>query len=237
MAEFLGNQLADESSYARRRRPHWRVVLNDMQEHTGRVWLCLLLTGALAQSSVVRAADFSVATPNAQFNFQINGVNGNPTITLARGRTYTFALNTTANFHPFAIGTDVFGPAPAGVSGNNGGSSGTITYAVPADAVNCVYYCTIHGAALSGSIVMVDPPVLPVIRIVDFTVGTDLTLTSTVASTNGLTFVPEFSTDLLATNWFALTVQTNRFFNGTNEAICGRPPGNQIFVRIRAQQN
>jgi hypothetical protein len=196
-----------------------------------------LVVGALAQASLGLAADFTVTTPNAQFNYQINGVDGNPTITLQRGRTYTFALNTSPGFHPFAIGTDVFGPAPAGVSGANGGSSGTITYAVPVTAVNCLYYCTVHGALLTGSIVMVDPPAPPEIRIVDFKVGTNLTLTSTVASTNGLTFVPEFSTNLLATNWFALTVQTNRFLNGTNEAICGRPPGDPVFVRIRAQQN
>jgi hypothetical protein len=208
-----------------------------MKKLTGMVWSCLLVIGALARSSVGLAADLTVATPNAQFNFQINGVDGNPKVTLERGRTYTFALNTTANFHPFAIGTVVFGPPPSGVSGNNDSSTGTITFAVPTNAPDCAYYCGIHGAALSGSILMVDPPSPPEIRIVDFKVGANLTLTSTVASTNGLTFVPEFTTNLFATNWFALTVQTNRFLNGTNEAICGRPPGDPVFVRIRAQQN
>jgi hypothetical protein len=33
-------------------------------------------------------------------------------------------------------------------------------------------------------------------------------------------------------------VQTNRFANGTNETICGFPPGaSNVFLRIRAQRN
>jgi hypothetical protein len=181
----------------------------------------------------IQAADFTVTSPG--FFFSFNGTGSNPTITLMRGRTYTFALNTSPGFHPFAIGTSVFGPAPAGVSGANGGSSGTITFAVPLDATDCVYYCTFH--SFGGNIVMVDPPAPPKIEIVGLTVGTNLTLTATLAATNGLTLIPEFSTNLLSTNWFALTVQTNRFAAGTNEAICGKPPGDQVFVRVRAQQD
>jgi hypothetical protein len=187
---------------------------------------------ALATAS--NAADFNVTSPSV---FAINGTGGNPTITLVRGRTYTFSLNTTPGFHPFAIGTSVFGPAPAGVSGANGQSSGTITFAVPLNAANCVYYCTFHGAALSASILMVNPPAPPTIMIVGLKVSTNLMLTSTLGSTNGLTLIPEFNTNLASGNWFALTVQTNRFANGTNEAICGRPPGDAVLIRIRAQQN
>ena len=195
-------------------------------------WAFALLAGVcFALTTVGSAADFNVTSPSV---FAINGTNGNPTITLLRGRTYTFSLNTTPGFHPFAIGTSVFGPAPTGVSGANGQSSGTITFAVPVNAVNCLYYCTVHGATLSGSIVMVDPPPPPTIRIVGLRLDTNLTLTSTLASTNGLTMVPEFNTNLASGNWFALTVQTNRFANGTNEAICGRPPGDAALIRVRA---
>jgi hypothetical protein len=42
---------------------------------------------------------------------------------------------------------------------------------------------------------------------------------------------------LSTTNWYSLTVQTNRYSNGTNETICGRPPGNAVFIRVKAQQN
>jgi hypothetical protein len=187
------------------------------------VWFALATAG--------NAADFDVTSPAV---FAINGTGGNPTITLVRGRTYTFSLSTTPGFHPFAIGISVFGPAPAGVSGDNGESSGTITFAVPSDAANCVYYCTVHG--FSGSIVMVDPPPPLTITIVGLNVDTNLTVTSTLASTNGLTLIPEFNTNLTSGNWFALTVQTNRFANGTNEAICGRPPGDAASIRIRALQ-
>jgi hypothetical protein len=177
-----------------------------------------------------------VTTPGSFF--RINGQN-NPTITLVRGRTYTFELDTTPSFHPFFIGTSVgSGVAPPGVSGSNGSLSGkgTITFNVPTNAPNCAYYCTFH--FFSGTIQMVDPPAPPpppTVRILGLTVGTNLVLTST--GTNTWTSVPEFSTNLTSGNWFALTVQSNRFFNGTNETICGRPPGEAVYLRIRAQQN
>lgn len=181
-----------------------------------------------------RAADFNITSPG--FFFSINGTNssGNPTLVLVRGRTYTFSLGT-SGIHPFRIATTVGGATPPGVTGNNGSSTGTITFAVPINATDCVYYCTVH--FFSGSIVMVDPPPPPTINIVGLKVGTNLTVTSTLASTNGWTITPEFSTNLLGSNWAALTVQSNKFVNGTNEAICGRPGATNVFVRIRAQQN
>jgi len=185
-----------------------------------------------------RAVDFAVTSPGFYFSFNgTNAANSFPTLTLVRGKTYTFSLNTSAGFHPFAIGTSVFGPAPAGVSGNNNNSSGTITFAVPANAANCVYYCGVHGATMTGNIVMVDPPAPPTITIVGLKVSTNLTVTSKLASTNGLTIVPEFNTNLASGNWFPLTVQSNRFANGTNEAICGRPSPDAALIRIRAQPN
>lgn len=179
------------------------------------------------------AADFNVTTPGSFFQF--NATSNNPTLTLVRGRAYTFALSTLGS-HPFFIGTSLgSGVAPPGVSGNNGQSSGTITFAVPANATNCVYYCPNH--FFGGTIVMTNPPAPPTIKIVKLTVGTNLTVTSTMASTNGLTLTPQFNTNLSTTNWTALTVQSNKFLNGTNEIICGRPAANPVFLRIRAQQN
>ena len=190
-------------------------------------WFLAIVLGAVNLS----AADFSVATPGGQFNFQINSVNANPTITLQRGRTYTFAVGT-SNFHPFAIGTSVFGATPSGVTGNNT-FSGTITFAVPLNAANCVYYCGVHGASLTGNILMVDPPVPPPFSIVGLTVSNNISLKYT--GTNGFTYTPEANTNLGATNWFALTVQTNMILSGTNEVICGLPSGSNVFFRIRAQ--
>ena len=172
------------------------------------------------------AADFSVRTPGAQFAFQINGVNS-PTLTLMRGKTYTFDVQTTVGFHPFHIespGTDV-----------NDIDTGTITYTVPTNEVNYFYNCTVHGDLMRGEIVTVAPPQPPTVRILSLSVTTNLVLTST--GTNNWSVNPEFNTNLASTNWFALTVQTNRFFGGTNETICGRPPGNAVFIRIRSHPN
>jgi hypothetical protein len=184
------------------------------------------------------AADFNVTTPGSFFQF--NSTSNNPTLTLVRGNTYTFALNTAPFFHPFFIGTSVgSGVAPAGVSGANGSQNGTgtITFAVPANATDCAYYCPNH--FFSGNIVMVDPPAPtpPSIQIFNLKVTTNLAISSTVSSTNGYTLTPEFNTNLATANWSSLTVQSNKFLNGTNEIICGKPEANAVFLRIRAQQN
>ena len=179
--------------------------------------------------------DFQVTTPGGQFAFRINGQD-NPTITLVRGRTYTFAVNTDS-LHPFSLGTiddngDPFGPTPPGVSGD-GVSQGTVTYNVPLDADNCGYYCPVH--FFKGYINVISPPPPPTFQILSLAVGSNLVLTST--GTNTWTPFPEFSTNLASTNWYALTVQTNTFSNGTNETICGRPPGSPVFIRIRSSPN
>ena len=189
------------------------------------------ITGGLVVTGA-RGSDFSVTTPNDQFAYIINGLNNNPTITLVRGKSYTFSINTNPD-HPFAIGTSIGFPAPPGVSGNNGGISGTITFNVPTNAQDCVYFCVIHD--FGGQIHMIDPPIPPSVNIVGLSLGTNLTLTTLQASTNGFSFIPEANTNLATTNWFALTVRTNRFANGVNEIICGRPPGTNVFLRIRVQ--
>jgi hypothetical protein len=196
-------------------------------------WTCFVSTALVACFDLsADGADFSVTTPGDQFAYVINGTNNNPTITLVRGHTYTFAIATSSD-HPFAIGTSVGFPAPPGVSGANGLNSGQITFQVPANAPDCVYYCVIHD--FSGQIHMIDAPLPPAVKIIGLTIGTNLTLTAAQASTNGFAFIPEASTNLATTNWFALTVQTNRFANGTNEIICGRPAGTNAFLRIRIQ--
>ncbi len=195
---------------------------------------------ALLGAGAGMGADFTVTTPNDQHAYVINGVNdfpSSPTLTLVRGHTYTFALSTSSD-HPFAIGTSVGGPAPAGVSGagvsgNKGSSSGTVTFKVPTNAVDCVYYCTVH--FFSGQLHMINPPSPPEVKLVGLQVGTNVVLTAAQASTNGFSFIPQANTNLATTNWFALTVQSRSFANGTNEIICGTPPGNPVFFRILVQ--
>lgn len=189
----------------------------------------LLRTGAaaiglflLAQSMF--AADFTVTSPG--FFYAINGNQPNPTLTLVRGRTYTFAVNS-SSIHPFEI-------LSPGVQNNNI-SQGIITYTVPTVASNYSYICSIHFFGAQILTVAPPPPPPPTIHILSLTVSNNLVLRST--GTNGWNVTPEFSTNLIITNWFALSVLSNSFVNGINETICGRPPGTNVFLRIRSQPN
>ena len=81
--------------------------------------------------------DFTVTSPG--FFYVFDGISGqNPVITLVRGRTYTFRINT-ASFHPFEILE-----APPGSVSNNNISSGTITFAVPSAPGTYRYHCSVH---------------------------------------------------------------------------------------------
>lgn len=172
----------------------------------------------------ILAADFSVSFAGSS-TYAINGIGANPTLTLIRGQTYTFQVTNTPSNHPFRIVN-----APAGSTTGNITFSGTITFRVPTNAVNYAYDCNIHH--FGGQILTVAPPSF---RIVDLSVGQNLVLKST--GTNNWTSTPEYSTNLSGTNWFALTVLSNRFSNGTNETFCGRPPVSNAFIRISAQRN
>ena len=175
-------------------------------------------------SQAVFAADFSVSSPG--FFYAINGTQPNPTLTLVRGQTYTFAINTDLS-HPFEI------LSPGVV--NNNISQGTITYTVPTVASNYTYICSVHFFGAQIITVAASPPPPPTIRILSLAVSNNVVLRST--GTNGWSVNPEFSTNLSTTNWFAMSVLSNRFLNGINETFCGRPPGTNVFLRIRSQPN
>jgi hypothetical protein len=83
--------------------------------------------------------------------------NRNPDLTLKRKGTYTF--NVEAPGHPFLIksveGTTTANQYDLGVS-NNGAETGTITFTVPSDAPNTLYYnCEFHGS-MTGKFSIVD---------------------------------------------------------------------------------
>ena len=186
--------------------------------------VCIFLHVAVAMS-----ADFSVTTPGGAFAYTFadglgNGLGNNPTLTLERGKTYTFAINA-SSIHPFRINS-------AGAVNNNI-SSGTITYTVPMAVSNYIYECSIHH--FFGTINTIAPVGPPTVRILGLSVGsTTVMLKST--GTNGWSVVPEFSTNLVTTNWSALLVQTNVFANGTNDTICGKPPADNVFIRVKNQK-
>lgn len=163
-------------------------------------------------------ADFNVETPGGQYQFLINGTNAS-TLILVRGQTYTFNVQTTYQ-HPFRIESP-------GVE-NNDITTGVLTYTVPTNNMNYGYSCSIH-PWMFGDIITVEPPQ---IKILSLSVGTNLVLTST--ATNGWNLFPEYNTNLVSTNWYALVVQTNRLVNAKMETLCGRPEGDAVLIRIRA---
>ena len=82
----------------------------------------------------------------------------NPALTLVRGNTYTFNLSLTAPL-PFYIKTQAsFGTVNlynSGVS-NNGATAGLITFTVPQDAPDTLYYCSSTEFNMRGQITIVD---------------------------------------------------------------------------------
>ena len=91
------------------------------------------------------------------FNGEGLSNSSNPDFTFKRGSTYTFNMDTPG--HPFLINTvRGTGRANAYNSGvtNNGAVSGTITFTVPTDAPNTLYYnCQFHGS-MTGTIAITD---------------------------------------------------------------------------------
>jgi hypothetical protein len=128
------------------------------------------LSGALAVSNrtsinskgQVTAAQFDVtSTPGVSYDFDydLDGTSdtSNPTITLVRGATYNFNLNTPG--HPFYLktiqSTGTGNQYTSGVT-NNGATNGTVTFTVPMNAPSTLYYnCSIH-SAMTGVINVLD---------------------------------------------------------------------------------
>jgi hypothetical protein len=113
-------------------------------------------------ASSALAANFTVTVDSSTGTFMWN-VNGtdNPTLTLTRGATYVFAV--TSPGHPFDIKTSpVTGTADQFTEGVTGEetTSGNLTFTVPADAPNPLYYqCEVHGT-MSG-VLQIVPAVSP----------------------------------------------------------------------------
>jgi hypothetical protein len=128
---------------------------------TARIFAAAWLLAAWCLSTATaQAADFTVEAVGAQ-DYTINGA-PDPGIVLQRGKTYTFAVNTSG--HPFYIktvqGAGTLNVFATGVTGN-GVEIGTLTFAVPASAPNQLFYqCSVHNA-MSGAITMVNAGAVP----------------------------------------------------------------------------
>jgi len=180
----------------------------------------------------------------------VNGFNyvfaGNPTLnpalTLVRGVTYVFNLN--AFGHPFFIKTTMSdGTANAYNQGvvNNGAQAGTLTFAVPTNAPNQLYYnCSTHSAfGMRGALNIIDPPEStppPTGQVVLITI-TAAGITMKSLGAQNWNAVPEYSSNLTA--WASVPEFTNVLESGTNTTSFGRLDpicGPNVFLRVRNER-
>jgi predicted lipoprotein with Yx(FWY)xxD motif len=118
------------------------------------------MTGRIRIVDAGSSRNFSVANIGASsYTFSGNGFNEleDPNFTLKRGGTYVFSVNTPG--HPFLIksvqGTGTGDTFNEGVT-NNGASTGEITFTVPANAPDKLFYnCEFHGS-MTGIFVIID---------------------------------------------------------------------------------
>lgn len=117
----------------------------------------------IAQSDAVSGVfDFVVTDDQASF-FIENRTGTNPAITLARGRTYTFRLDLTA-FTFFIKRADGTTNQAAGLTHSSndtgvdaqGKSDGVLSFTVPVDADDTLFYTNESGTA-TGTITVIDP--------------------------------------------------------------------------------
>lgn len=103
-----------------------------------------------SSASAVTTTNFNV-TATGMSAYIVDGVN-NPTLTLTKGQSYTFAINTGFMFHPFYIAT---APGKDHAQENayssevdvlrQGAHDGVVTFNVPPSAPATLYYqCGVH---------------------------------------------------------------------------------------------
>jgi hypothetical protein len=102
--------------------------------------------------------DINFRVTNASNTAYVIDLQSNPSLTLVRGNTYTFTLSLTG-IYPFYIKTQptlgTTNQYNTGVS-NNGASTGTITFTVPQDAPDTLYYVNPTQFNMRGEFTIVD---------------------------------------------------------------------------------
>ena len=118
------------------------------------------MTGRIRIVDAAETTSFDVTNNGAaSYVFSGKGLsnNENPNFNLRRGKTYEFVVNTPG--HPFIIksaqGTGTGDAFNNGVT-NNGASTGTISFTVPSDAPDTLFYnCEFHGS-MTGTFAISD---------------------------------------------------------------------------------
>ena len=147
------------------------VVLEPSNTDTELYYYCLFHSGMSSNANILVDGFTPVTIPsieavldvsnNGASDFSIKSKDNvtylDPTITLIRGKTYEFDINSPG--HPFWIKlSQTTGSSDAYTFGitNNGSSNNKITFTVPTDAPNTLYYnCQFHGS-MTGVINIVD---------------------------------------------------------------------------------
>ena len=116
----------------------------------------------VVKNLTIGTTEFNVTktTTDSASKYRINGYN-NPTLTVYRGQTYTFNIDTSVGSgHPFWIKTtDTTGTGDSydvGVTGNGAIAGGTITWTVDIDAPDTLYYHCQYHTADKGTITVLD---------------------------------------------------------------------------------
>jgi hypothetical protein len=201
----------------------------------------IIATGNISGSRILGNAQqlgnvgqsFRVTNVNSA-DYIFNGVANDPTINLIRGQTYYFNMSV-GSTHPLWIKTaPTLGTGDAYNTGvtNNGVFSGTITFQVPWDAPNLLYYqCQLH-AGMGGLLQIVDGTMLQngnstVIVYNNGDVATTVGGTSNVAvlSTTGLTLGGNLTITGNIVDTGALGIST-----GSNGNITLAPNGTGVVV-------
>jgi hypothetical protein len=101
---------------------------------------------------------FNVTEP-VLFEYTIDGVSNNPTLTLTAGQTYQFNINVPA-FDPFEIVQSLAGPVLfPGATPEGAISSGVITLVAPTVPTTLFYESSVHN--FFGDLVVVAAPAVP----------------------------------------------------------------------------
>ncbi len=188
----------------------------------------VLLVALAALTSARAATNHFACGANSGFSAYIINAEFNPDLTLVRGFTYTFILNATG--HPFWIktiqGTGTGNAYNPGVTGN-GTQNGTVTFSVPTNAPNLLYYnCEFH-IAMTGKLNIIDSPN---VQITEFNVGLSAVIHST--GTDALNVNVQTSTNLSPTVWQDATIQSNVYQNGTNTTHVDLPASDDAFFQV-----
>jgi len=177
--------------------------------------------------------DVTLSGSNAAYEFE--GVGNNPTLTLFRGQTYKFYVSASIgkNVNPLFIRTQPISGFTAvydyndGVV-NNGEDFGNITFTVPFDAPNELYYVSQNSSAMVGKFNIVNNSATPFELIANTLTYPKLVSTGSVASSNAdiinaytilrnnKTFIQEETIAFVSSSWSDFSY---------NEVTCKRDIG------------